>query len=180
MRTSPGSCRLDVRVIQRPAAEASPSVALDPTQTLTSLANPGHTIAWGTHQSPGACVAMLSIGPFDADELEVNGMGDRLDAGFIAVRGPVFVAGWYAYTYGADYLHGELATPRLDVARCRRSVLTASRAQVRFHAATNAAPRGFPAWDASAAGVRPSSSLAEGSAPSSRRRRAIDSLSVAT
>lgn len=92
-----------------------PSVARDPTRTLTSLANAGHAVSWGTHQPPGECVAVLSIGPFDADELAVNGMCDRLDVGFVDVRGSVFVAGWHAFTYGADYLHGALAAPRLDI-----------------------------------------------------------------
>jgi hypothetical protein len=91
------------------------SVATDPTRTLTGLANAGHALAWGTHQSPGDCVAVLAIGPFDADELEVNGMRDRLDVGFIDVRGPVFVAGWHAFTYGVDHLHGELEAPKLEV-----------------------------------------------------------------
>ena len=91
------------------------SVAANPTRTLTQLANAREVAAWGTHQAPGECLAVLSFTPFTEEELADNGMKSTLDAGCIALTGEIYVGAWHAFTYGADYAHGELACPRVTL-----------------------------------------------------------------
>lgn len=91
------------------------SVAANPTKTLTSLANAREIAAWGTHQAPGTCLAVISLTPFTAEELEDNGMKSTVEAGCIALTGELFVGAWHSFTYGADYSHGEIACPRITL-----------------------------------------------------------------
>lgn len=91
------------------------SVASNPTKTLVELANAREATAWGTHQSPGECLAVISLTPFSQEELEENGIRSSLFVGCLAVTGEVFVGAWHSFTYGADYRHGEIECPRITV-----------------------------------------------------------------
>jgi hypothetical protein len=91
------------------------SVAANPVATLTALATAGEVLAWGTHQSPGACFAVLSLTPFSQQERDENGMRSSLDVGVIRLSGPLSVAAWHSFTYGCDYRHGEIECPRVDL-----------------------------------------------------------------
>ena len=50
------------------------SLIVAPNEILTELAHAREVVAWGTHQPPGACLAVLSLTPFSAEELADNGM----------------------------------------------------------------------------------------------------------
>jgi len=91
------------------------SVAANPTKTLTSLANAREIAAWGTHQPPGTCLAVISLTPFTEEELEDNGVKSTVEAGCIALTGELYVGAWHSFTYGCDYSHGELACPRITL-----------------------------------------------------------------
>lgn len=91
------------------------SVAANPTATLLRLANLHEVIAWGTHQSPGPCLAVLSLAPFTADELHANGVASTLTAGCLALAGELLVGAWHSFTYGCDYRRGELDCPRVEL-----------------------------------------------------------------
>lgn len=91
------------------------SVANDPTRTLTTLANAREIAAWGTHQAPGTCLAILSLTPFTEEELADNGVKSTVEAGCIALTGELCVGAWHSFTYGADYSHGEIACPRITL-----------------------------------------------------------------
>jgi len=93
----------------------SGSVATRPTETLLTLANAHEVISWGTHQSPGRCVAVVSLGAFSEDELRDNAIRSSLDAGCLTLGGTLVVAAWHSFTYGADYRHGELEAPRVEL-----------------------------------------------------------------
>lgn len=91
------------------------SVTSHPTKTLLELANAREATSWGTHQSPGECIAVFSFTPFRKHELEENSIRSSLYVGHLAITGELFVGAWHSFTYGADYRHGEIECPRITV-----------------------------------------------------------------
>jgi hypothetical protein len=91
------------------------SVAANPTTTLVELANAGEVLSWGTHQSPGTCMAVVSLTPFLEEELAQNGVKSSLLVGCLELTGDLYVGGWHTFTYGCDYRHGELDCARVEL-----------------------------------------------------------------
>lgn len=91
------------------------SVTDDPTATLTALANANELVAWGTHQPIGSVVAVVSLTPFAAGELEQNRILTSIDAGCLQLNGELYVAAWHSFTYGCDHQRGEIDCPRLTL-----------------------------------------------------------------
>lgn len=95
-------------------AIVAPSMAMDVNATLLSLANAGEVVAWGTHQTDPR-LAVLSLTPFENDELEANGMKSTLEVGCLTLTGDLYVGAWHTLTYGCDYERGELECPRVSL-----------------------------------------------------------------
>jgi hypothetical protein len=91
------------------------SLIVAPTEILTELANAREVVSWGTHQPPGACLAVLSLTPFSAEELIDNGIKSSVEAGFLTLTGELFVCGLQTFTVGVAYAHGELTCPRVTL-----------------------------------------------------------------